>query len=81
MSCTTSVRLMLSDSLNMKEVISIVAKTEKVVACVEPDLKAKAESIMTELGISHSVVINMLYKQIIMIKSVSFKNFKSITDL
>lgn len=57
MSCTTSVRLMLSDSLNMKEVISIVAKTEKVVACVEPDLKAKAESIMTELGISHSVDI------------------------
>lgn len=81
MSCTTSVRLMLSDSLNMKEVISIVAKTEKVVACVEPDLKAKAESIMTELGISPSVVINMLYKQIIMIKSVSFKNFKCITDL
>ncbi|MEW6697161.1 MAG: type II toxin-antitoxin system RelB/DinJ family antitoxin [Bacillota bacterium] len=47
-------------------------KTANVVARVEPDIKEKAESIMAKLGIPASVVINMLYKQIVMTKSIPF---------
>ena len=50
----------------------MAAKTANVLARVEPDLKAKAESIMAQLGIPTSVVINMLYKQIVMTKSIPF---------
>jgi len=47
-------------------------KTANVLARVEPDIKEKAESIMTKLGIPASVVINMLYKQIVMTRSIPF---------
>lgn len=47
-------------------------KTANVLARVEPDIKEKAESIMAKLGIPASVVINMLYKQIVMTKSIPF---------
>lgn len=47
-------------------------KTANVIARVEPDVKEKAESIMAKLGIPASVVINMLYKQIVMTKSIPF---------
>lgn len=47
-------------------------KTANVLARVEPEIKEKAESIMAKLGIPASVVINMLYKQIIMTKSIPF---------
>ena len=47
-------------------------KTANVLARVEPDIKAKAEGIMAQLGVPASVVINMLYKQIIMTKSIPF---------
>lgn len=47
-------------------------KTANVLARVEPDIKEKAESIMAKLGVPASVVINMLYKQIIMTKSIPF---------
>lgn len=50
----------------------MAAKTANVLARVEPDLKVKAESIMEQLGIPTSVVINMLYKQIVMTKSIPF---------
>lgn len=50
----------------------MAAKTANVLARVEPDVKAKAESIMEQLGIPTSVVINMLYKQIVMTKSIPF---------
>lgn len=43
-----------------------------ILARVEPELKEKAEEIMSKLGISASVVINMLYKQIVMTKSIPF---------
>ena len=49
-----------------------MAKTSNITACVEPDVKEKAEEIMAELGIPVSVVINMLYKQIILTKSIPF---------
>lgn len=47
-------------------------KTANVLARVEPEIKEKAEAIMSKLGVPASVVINMLYKQIIMTKSIPF---------
>ena len=49
-----------------------MAKTANVLARVEPDVKEEAESILNELGVPASVVINMLYKQIIMTKGIPF---------
>lgn len=50
----------------------MAAKTANVLARVEPEIKEKAEAILSKLGIPASVVINMLYKQIIMTKSIPF---------
>ena len=50
----------------------MATKTANVMARVAPDVKAQAESIMDQLGIPASVVINSLYKQIIMTKSIPF---------
>lgn len=50
----------------------MAAKTANVLARVEPDIKEKAESIMAKLGVPASIVINMLYKQIVMTKSIPF---------
>ncbi|MBE6812787.1 MAG: type II toxin-antitoxin system RelB/DinJ family antitoxin [Ruminococcaceae bacterium] len=50
----------------------MAAKTANVLARVEPDVKQQAEEIMSQLGIPVSVVINMLYKQIIMKKGIPF---------
>lgn len=52
--------------------MNMAIKTANVLARVEPEIKEKAESIMTKLGVPVSVVINMLYKQIIMTKSIPF---------
>ena len=56
----------------MKGGIIVANKTANVLARVEPDIKEKAESIMAKLGVPASVVINMLYKQIVMTKSIPF---------
>lgn len=50
----------------------MASKTANVLARVEPSVKEQAESIMTQLGIPVSVVINMLYKQIILTKGIPF---------
>lgn len=50
----------------------MAAKTANVLARVEPDVKEQAEAIMAKLGVPASVVINMLYKQIIMTRSIPF---------
>lgn len=50
----------------------MAAKTANVLARVEPEVKEKAEAIMSKLGIPASVVINMLYKQIIITRSIPF---------
>lgn len=50
----------------------MAAKTANVVARVEPNVKEQAEKIMDMLGIPVSVVINTLYKQIIMTQSIPF---------
>lgn len=43
----------------------MATRTANVMARVEPDVKEKAEGILDQLGIPASVVINALYKQII----------------
>lgn len=50
----------------------MAAKTANVMARVEPNVKEQAEKIMDMLGIPVSVVINTLYKQIIMTRSIPF---------
>ena len=50
----------------------MATKTANILARVEPEVKMEAEKIMNELGIPASVVINMLYKQIILTKSIPF---------
>ena len=56
----------------MKGGITIATKSANVLARVEPEIKEQAESIMSKLGLPASVVINALYKQIIMTKSIPF---------
>ena len=50
----------------------MAVKTANVLVRVEPDVKEQAEAIMARLGVSASTVINMLYKQIIMTRSIPF---------
>ena len=50
----------------------MATKTANVLARVEPDIKEQAESILMQLGIPTSVLINMLYRQIIMLKAIPF---------
>lgn len=50
----------------------MASKTANVLARVEPDVKEQAEAIMEKLGVPASTVINMLYKQIIMTRSIPF---------
>ena len=50
----------------------MATKTANVMARVEPSAKEQAEAIMEMLGIPASVVINTLYKQIIMTRSIPF---------
>lgn len=50
----------------------MATKTANVMARVEPHVKEQAEAIMEMLGIPASVVINTLYKQIIMTRSIPF---------
>ena len=50
----------------------MASKTANVMARVEPDVKEQAEEILNQLGIPASVVINMLYKQIIRTREIPF---------
>jgi addiction module RelB/DinJ family antitoxin len=50
----------------------MATKTANVLARVEPEVKEQAEAIMGKLGVPASTVINMLYRQIIMTKSIPF---------
>ena len=51
----------------------MAAKTANVVARVEPEIKAQAESIMEQLGISVSTAINMFYRQMILWNGMPFR--------
>lgn len=50
----------------------MATKTANVMVRVEPAVKEQAEAIMDMLGIPASVVINTLYKQIILTRSIPF---------
>lgn len=50
----------------------MATKSANVLARIEPEIKEQAESIMSKLGLPASVVINALYKQIILTKSIPF---------
>ena len=50
----------------------MASKTANVMARVEPQVKEQAEEIMDMLGIPVSVVINTLYRQIILTRSIPF---------
>ena len=49
-----------------------MAKSSNVMARVEPEIKEQAESILSQLGLPVSVLINSLYRQIIMRGGVPF---------
>ena len=50
-----------------------MAKSANLYARIEPDLKEKAESILTALGIPASNAITMFYKQIILQNGLPFE--------
>ena len=50
----------------------MATKSANVLARVEPETKKQAEEFLSKLGIPASVVINALYKQIIMTGSIPF---------
>lgn len=50
----------------------MATKSANVMVRVEPEVKAEAEAVMEKLGLPVSVVINSLYRQIIMTKSIPF---------
>lgn len=47
-------------------------KSANIMVRVEPEVKAKAEVVMNELGVPASVVVNMLYKHIIRTGGIPF---------
>ena len=49
-----------------------MAKSANVSVRVEPEIKAQAESILSRIGLPVSVLINSLYRQIIMQGGVPF---------
>ncbi len=49
-----------------------MANTSAVYARIDTDLKENAESILAQLGISPSSVIQMLYSQIVLKKGIPF---------
>ena len=51
----------------------MAVKSANVAARVEPSVKARAEEIMAELGISASAGINMFYRQIILWNGLPFR--------
>ncbi len=53
-------------------VAKMAAKSANVMARVEPEIKAQAEAVMERLGLPVSVVINTLYRQIIMNNGLPF---------
>ena len=51
----------------------MATKTANVIARVEPEVKEKAESILSQLGIPSSTAINMLYREIILWQGLPFR--------
>ena len=55
-----------------KVVLYMAAKSANLYARIEPEVKEKAESILSALGIPASNAINMFYKQIILQRGLPF---------
>ena len=51
----------------------MAGKTATVLARVDPEVKKQAEDILEQLGIPASLMINMLYKQIVLTKGIPFR--------
>ena len=51
-------------------------KSANVTVRVEPDVKEKAEAILSELGIPTSTAINMFYRQIVLWNGLPFRPAK-----
>ncbi len=51
----------------------MAGKTATVLARVDPEVKKQAEDILEKLGIPASLVINMLYKQIVLTRGIPFR--------
>ena len=56
----------------MTNMTPMASKTATVLARVDPELKKDAENVLDQLGIPVSLLINMLYKQIVLTRSVPF---------
>ena len=50
----------------------MVAKTEKINARIEPDLKIEVEEILKSLGMTTTEAITVFFKQILMNKGIPF---------
>ena len=50
----------------------MATKTANVMARVQPDIKQQAEAVLERLGIPVSVLIDSLYRQIIMTNSIPY---------
>ena len=50
-----------------------MAKTEMIRARVEPDLKAQAERVLRELGLSATEAITLFYKQVVLRQGIPFE--------
>lgn len=57
-----------------------MAKTAAIYVKIEPEVKKEAEQVMSQLGLSASSVINMLYRQIAMEKRIPFQSRISVND-
>lgn len=49
-----------------------MANTAAVYARIEPELKTEVEGILAQLGVTPSAIVQMLYSQIKMTKSIPF---------
>jgi DNA-damage-inducible protein J len=50
-----------------------MAKSEMIRARVEPELKRRAEAILTRLGVTPTTAITMLYTQVVMKRGLPFE--------
>lgn len=57
----------------VKVVLCMATKSANLYVRIEPDVKEKAESILSALGIPSSSAINMFYKQIILQRGLPFE--------
>ena len=63
----------------------MATKTANVVARVQPEIKKQAEAVLEKIGIPVSVLIDTLYRQIIMTGgipySISIPDFKTLDEM